>query len=165
MARLYITALLLLFSLNAFSRQTIEFVYAGLRFSVPGNFTALGDAGGEQNILVFRYGDVRGKNFLAFADMTEDVTSDYGCSANVFFYSVFSGKKISECNQELIKAMRETLVAGKKIENWSTNDYAINYSADDDKAFVFISGENGKLIKIDSDFMGLDAFKKMLKGL
>lgn len=159
------SVLLLLFSINAFAKTNVELVYSDLRLEIPGNFSVVGDAGDNQNILIFRYGDELGKRFLAFSDMTNDQTISYGCPASVFFKHVFFVMDKSECNQDNVKIMRESFVYGRHVETWSENKYSIAYSGDKDKSYVFIIGDNGKLVKLDSDFLDYESFRKIVNGI
>lgn len=157
--------LLLFFSINAFAKTNVELVYSDLRFKIPGNFSVVGDAGDNQNILIFRYGDVLGKRFLAFSDMTNDQTINYGCPASIFFKHVFFVTEKSECNQDNVKIMQESFVEDRYVETWSENEYSIVYSGDKEKSYVFIIGDNGKLVKLDSDFLDNESFKKIVNGI
>jgi hypothetical protein len=165
MLKLGLSVLLLLFSISAFSKTDIELVYSDIRFKIPGNFSVVGDAGDNQNILIFRYGDELGKRFLAFSDMTNDQTINYGCLPSVFFNNVFFDIDKSGCNQDNIKLMQESFVEGRQVETWSSNEYSIVYSGDKEKSYIFIIGDNGKLLKVDSDFLDNESFKKMVRGI
>lgn len=81
-----VVALTLSFGVQAGNH--VELVYSDLRFGIPAGFTVVGDIGDSQNMLIFRYGDEPGKQFLAFTDMTNDQTVDYGCPAGTFFEAV-----------------------------------------------------------------------------
>ncbi|MCE8025237.1 hypothetical protein [Billgrantia aerodenitrificans] len=165
MPKLGISIALLLFSINTFAKTDIELVYSGLRFKIPGNFSVIGDTGGSQNILIFRYGDELGKRFLAFSDMTDDETLDYGCPASSFFMNVFFGTDDSGCDQDSINIMQEYFVEGREVEKWSENELSVVYSGNREKSYVFIIGDNGKLVKLDSDFLEKESLKKIVSGI
>lgn len=152
-------------SLPACAQPRIKLVYSDLNFNLPSSISAMGDAGGEQNILIIRYGDVRGKNFIAFSDMTNDSSVDYGCPASDFFHGVFSDRASPTCNKDNMSLMRQVFVEGKQVESWSVNGYEIAYSKGDKKTFAFVIRDNGKLVKIDSDFISKDSLKEMLENL
>lgn len=139
----------------------VELVYSELRFSIPAGFTVVGDIGDSQNMLIFRYGDEPGKQFLAFADMTDDQTVDYGCPAGTFFKAVFFETTAAECDQTLIQAMQENFVVGRKVDTWSKDTYSLAYSSHGDKAFLFVIGDDAKLLKIDSDFLDGESLKRI----
>ncbi|WP_043518410.1 hypothetical protein [Halomonas sp. BC04] len=165
MLKLGLSVVLVLFSINTFAKTDIELTYSGLSFEIPGNFSMIGDAGGSQNILIFRYGDELGKRFLAFSDMTNDQTLSYGCPASVFFKNVFFDGDDSGCDQDNIEIMQESFVEGRKVERWSENDYSVVYSGDREKSYIFIIGDNGKLVKVDSDFLEKESLKKIVRGI
>lgn len=153
------------FYVSAFAKANVELVYSDLRFEIPGNFSVVGDAGDNQNILIFRYGDELGKRFLAFSDMTNDKTINYGCPASTFFKGVFFNSDNPECDQDNIKLMQESFVEGRDVDKWSSGEYSIVYSGDNKKSYIFLIGDNGKLVKLDSDFLEGEAFKKVVKGI
>lgn len=165
MLKVYFSAFLLLFSVDAFSKPPVDLVYADLKFAIPGGVTVVGDAGDRQNILIFRYGDEPGKDFLAFSNMTSDATIDYGCPVNIFFKEVFFGDAKPECNQGNVRLMQEVFVEERDIETWPSNDYEIVFSGSSGKSYVFIIGNDGKLVKIDSDFLDNASFKKVIGNL
>jgi hypothetical protein len=153
------------FSISAFAKTNVELIYSDLKFEIPGNFSVVGDAGDNQNILIFRYGDELGKRFLAFSDMTNDKTINYGCPPSTFFKTVFLDTDKSECNQDNVKIMQESFVEGRDVERWSSGEYSIVYSGDEEKSYIFIIGNNGKLVKVDSDFLESESIKKVVKGI
>lgn len=165
MLRLVTLLFVFFLSLSACAQPRIKLVYSDLTFSLPGSISAMGDAGGGQNILIVRYGDVKGQNFIAFSDMTNDSSLDYGCPAAVFFRGVFSDSVDKACNKESLDIMRQVFVEGKDVASWSTKDYEIKYSKDHNKIFAFIIGGNGKLVKIDSDFISKDSLKRILGNM
>lgn len=150
---------------GAFAKTNVELVYSDLRFEIPGNFSVVGHAGNNQNILIFRYGDELGKRFLAFSDMTNDKTINYGCPVSTFFKGVFFNSDNPECDQDNIKLMQESFVEGRDVDKWSSGEYSIVYSGDNKKSYIFLIGDNGKLVKLDSDFLEGEAFKKVVKGI
>ena len=85
MLRVRLLFILQIISASVFANTDIELAYSDIRFKIPRNFSAVGDAGGSQNILIFRYGDEPGKMFLAFSDLTNDKSINYGCPASIFF--------------------------------------------------------------------------------
>jgi len=165
MLKFCFVVLVLVSSSSAFASSAVDLVYSDLKFEVPGEFSVIGDAGGNQNILIFRYSDQRGKRFLAFSDMTNDETIDYGCPSYVFFSKVFDLSDNSSCNDDNIEIMRDTFVEGRDVEAWSINDYEVVYSGSGKKSYAFIIGNYGKLLKIDSDFLGIEAFRSILADL
>ncbi len=152
-------------SVNVFSQPYTDLIYSDLKFTLPGNFTLIGNFGGKDNILIFRYGNKKGRNYIAFTDMTNDKSIDYGCSSNIFYIDLFSKNSSTSCNKDEIKILSTVFVDNNEIATWKTKKYTLNYSSNHTKSFVFISGKNGKLIKIDSDFINKDDFKNMFKHI
>lgn len=165
MLKTILTATLLALSLNAFSQSDIELVYSELKLNLPADFTVIGHLGGQDGFLVFRYGHEKGKKYIAFSDMTNDDSIEYGCSVSVFFNDLFSDNRNTPCNSETLKIMRKAFIEKSDVAVWMVNGYKLNYSSDKDKSFVFLSGENGKLIKIDSDFLDKKDYENIFKNI
>lgn len=161
MFRFILVAAALAFSSALHADNRIELVYSDLRFSIPAGFTLVGDIGDSQNLLVFRYGDEPGKRFLAFADMTDDQTLDYGCAPGPFFRAVFFATAADKCDQALIKAMQDNFVTDQKVATWRQDSYSLAYSDHGKKAFLFVIGEDGELLRIDSDFLSGESLKQI----
>ncbi|WP_198263144.1 hypothetical protein [sulfur-oxidizing endosymbiont of Gigantopelta aegis] len=121
--------------------------------------------GGQDNILIFRYGNEKGKKYIAFTDMTNDITIEYGCAVNVFYNDLFSENKNTSCNLENLDIMRKTFIENKDVVVWKINNYILNYSSGKDKSFLFLSGRSGKLIKVDSDFIDKKIYKNIFKNI
>lgn len=155
--------LLVLFfsSLPVHSAASVELLYSKMRFSLPSGFTLVGDMGGEDNVLIFRYGDALGKDFIAFTDMTDDTSVEYGCTVSSFFDTMFSSEKNPECDKELLGAMKEVFINGKTSEAWVVGDKTVYFSSGDGKTFAFIRHGSEKLVKVDSDFLD----KEGVRGL
>lgn len=160
---LALLALSLAFGVQA--RNRVDLVYSDLRFSIPAEFTVVGDIGDSHNTLVFRYGDEPGKRFLAFANMTDDQTLDYGCPPGTFFKAVFFEKAAYDCDQTLIEAMQENFVSGRNVATWTQGRYFLAYSDDGVKAFLFVIGEDTKLLRIDSDFLDGESLKRIAEDI
>lgn len=168
MLRMVLASILLSLPLCVFSQSNIELVYSELKLRLPGQFTligALGDMGEQEDILVFRYGDKLGKNYIAFSDMTNDASIDYGCSINVFYNDLFSNNLDSRCNHENLDLMRKVFIENKEVSVWTINGYVLNYSSGKNKSFAFVSGRNGKLIGIESDFIDKKTYQNMLRDI
>lgn len=168
MLKIALFIVLLALSSNTFSQANIELIYSDLKLSLPNNFMligALGDMGGQENILIFRYGNEKGKRYIALSDMTNDTSVEYGCSIGLFYNELFSDNKNTDCNNENLNIMRKVFIENKEIAVWAVNGYVLNYSAGKGKSFVFISGENGKLIGVESDFIDKRTYKNIFKNI
>jgi len=155
----------LLISQIAISKSGTELVYSMVKFTIPSDYTLIADVGGSDNILIFRYGDEKGKRYIAFTDMTNDVSVDYGCKVDVFFNVLFSKDKNNSCNIDNLNVLDDVFIKNKKVQTWSTGKYQINYSSDGGSSFVFLGNRNGKLIKIDTDFLSEGEFRSIFRGL
>jgi hypothetical protein len=158
-------AVALSLSIAVHAGNRIELVYSDLRFSIPAGFAAVGDIGDSHNMLIFRYGDELGKRFLAFADMTHDETLEYGCPAGTFFEAVFFETASADCDQNLIKTMQQNFVTDRKVATWTQNSYSLAYSDHGNKAFLFVIGDDAKLLRIDSDFLDGEALKRIAESI
>jgi len=165
MIKTVIVVSFLMLTLNACSQSDIELLYSDLKINLPGEFTLIGNVGGNDNILIIRYGDEKGKKYVAFTDMTNDKSLDYGCPVKVFFEELFSGSNDSGCNAKNLSIFRETFVDNKEVEVWKAGSYIVNYSGGKGKSFVFVSGDDGKLVKVDSDFLKKEHYKKLLRDI
>ena len=164
MIKTTIATLFLMLTMSVHAEPEVELLYSDLKVKLPGQFTLIGDVGGEDNILIIRYGSDKGKNYIAFTDMTNDKSLDYGCPIKVFFDDLFSGDD-STCNAENLSIMRETFIDNKDVELWQVGGYTVRYSGGKDKSFAFISAEDGKLVKVDSDFLKKERYKTLLGDL
>ena len=160
-----VAAVALTLSFGVQASDHVGLIYSDLRFSIPAGFTVVGDIGDSQNMLIFRYGDEPGKQFLAFADMTDDQTVNYGCPAGTFFEAVFFETTAAECDQTLIQAMQENFVIGREVATWLQDTYSLAYSDHGNKAFLFVIDEDAKLLKIDSDFLDGESLKRIAEDI
>lgn len=165
MLRIRLLFILQILSASVFANTDIELVYSDIRFKIPGNFSVIGDAGDSQNILIFRYGDEPGKMFLAFSDLTNDKSINYGCPTNIFFHNVFFDSDESGCDPDKIRLIKGSFVENRSVERWSSKKYSIAYSSNKEKSYIFIIGDNGKLVKIDSDFLKKESLKRVAMGI
>lgn len=165
MFKIGLAAVALSLSFGVQAGDHVELVYSDLRFNIPTGFTVVGDIGDSQNMLIFRYGDEPGKQFLAFADMTDDQTVAYGCPSGTFFEAVFFEAAAAECDQTLIQAMQENFVIGRDVATWSQDTYSLAYSDHGNKAFLFVIGEDAKLLRIDSDFLDGESLKRIVEDI
>ena len=163
--RIALLALLSILSLALQANNRVELVYSDLSFSIPASFTVVGAIDDRQNLLVFRYSDESGKRFLAFADMTDDQTIEYGCAPGVFYTAVFFETGGSDCNQRAISGMQDNFINDRKVATWTQDSYAMAYSDHGKKAFLFIIGEDRGLIRIDSDFLDGESLKRITKNM
>jgi len=156
---------ILIFSCSSFAGQSIELIYSNTQFKIPAGFSVIADAFGTDNILVFRYGDVKSKRYLTFTDMTSDSSVEYGCGVATFYTVLFSARKDKTCNKENLMILSDVFVKDRDIEVWSYGSYQISYSSGKKDSVVFLAGPDEKLVKIDTDFLEKEQVKSMFSGL
>lgn len=149
---IYVLALLL-FSSTTLSANNIKLIYATLEFSIPSGFSTLADLHNDENFLVFKYGTNKSADYLAFTNMTNDSSLEYGCLPYTFYNDLFSNANESQCNAESLTILRDVFINNATVDIWHYKHAQLNYSQKDGKSFVFLTTHNGKLIKIDSDFI------------
>lgn len=152
----------LLVSTSAIASENIKFIYENAEFHIPANISALASVGDEQNVIIVKYGDTAGQNFIGFTDMTKDSNIDFGCSTKQLIISTFGTTITGHCNQEGVLAMRANFVENSYVETWSINNHTVHYSRNKEKSFVFITDDTDKVFKIDSDFLTLEQIKVLV---
>ncbi len=154
-----------LFSCPVFSQtidSSVELVYSGMKFRVPGDHVVIGSMGGNDNFLVFRYTNEPGEKYIAFTIMTNNAKIDYKCEMNVFFNDVFNENKNSKCNRDELKAFKKIFLVNKNVGKWNNENYDFFYTIGKDDSFLFVVNKNGKVVKIDSDFMNKEGLKHIV---
>lgn len=162
----YIIAVIALcLSQVACAQKGIELIYAGVKFEIPSGFSLVADAPGDDNILIFRYGQKKGERYLAFTDMSSDASVDYGCNIVSFYDSLFSDNKDASCNKENLKILSDVFVNGRDVEVWEKGQFKLNLTSGKDSKFVFVTGPEGKILKIDTDFLSKSDLKAIFDSL
>jgi hypothetical protein len=164
----WITSLLaLLLTSCASVSQDVDLIYSDTRLRIPGGYTIIGskDLGGD--MLAFRYGEVRGKDYIAISDKTDDASIDYGCRPAEFYNELFSPSDSTKCHTKELEVLREELLGDGLIKIWKAPGTTINYldTKKDTGSFIFICYDNGKTIEINSDILAEGDYQKMLGEL
>jgi hypothetical protein len=73
----------ILWSSVAYS-QDVLLIYSGMKFHVPGGYSVIGSTDLAGGLLAFRYGDERGKDYIALTDITNK--SKRICDVPVYVY-------------------------------------------------------------------------------
>jgi hypothetical protein len=115
------------------------------------------------NMLAFRYGEERGKRFVAFSDISNDKIIDYGCPVGEFYIEHFSPTGTTSCHKRELDALTDGFLKGSIKKVWETPDAVYNYLSNehDLRSFVFICRKDGKTFQVDSDFLTEDDYRKM----
>lgn len=142
----------------------VDLRYSGFQFDVPRGAEAIGSTGGKDNFLVLRYGQEKGKKYLAFTDMTNDDSVEYGCAPSKFYVAVFSADADADCNGEQVSAFRKVFMNDGEGSVWKGGDTAVYYTVASGMKYLFLVNEGGRVIKIDSDFLTERDLKKVVSG-
>jgi hypothetical protein len=118
-------------------------------------------------MLAFRYGEERGKKFITFTDKTYDSSIDNGCSPREFYIELFTPSGTTTCHSKELDALSEGFLKGSIKKVWRTSDTVYNYldTGGDAGSFLFVCREDGKTIKINSDFLTEEGYRKMSGNL
>jgi hypothetical protein len=142
----------------------IDLAYGGYVFSIPKNIVVVADAGGDDNILIFRYGQEKGKRYLAFTEMGKDKNLKFGCKPVEFFDSAFSKKEGTECDNAQVLAFKKMFVQGRDVGEWAGNKTTVYYSIGKKQSFLFLFDKSDNAIKIDTDFLNKSEFKNIVSN-
>lgn len=138
------------------------FIYSGMEFVVPYNVSVIGSQGGKRNFVFFRYGKEKGKRYLAFENMTDDNSVDYGCDPKVFYAQLVGATQPDgSCNKDELGAFGKIIVGSSDKGQWKLGTLTADYVVGNDKSYLFLFSM-GRFIKIDSDFMDKRQLRKLL---
>lgn len=142
----------------------VDLRYSGFQFDVPRGAEAIGSTGGKDNFLVLRYGQDKGKKYLAFTDMTNDESVEYGCAPAKFYVAVFSADADAGCNGEQISAFRKVFLTDGESAVWKGDNAVVYYAVSSGMKYLFLVKDGSRVIKIDSDFLSETDLKKVVSG-
>lgn len=141
-----------------------ELLYSGHVFSVPQQSLVIASLGGNDNILVLRYGPEKGKKYLAFSNMNDDKSTDYGCKQTDFFKALFTTSPDNGCNLEQLTAFKSVFVQDHEVGKWAGDKLTVYFSIGGKQSFLFVFDTAGKAIKIDTDFMSKAALEEVVSS-
>lgn len=130
-----------------------ELLYSNHFFSVPAKATLVAAVGGDNHLLLFRYGIEKGQKYLAFSNITPDESMNFGCQAEVFFAVLFTDESAEHCNATELTAFKKVFVEGHQVGEWAGDKLRIYFSIGKDLSFLFAFDDAGNAIKIESDFL------------
>jgi hypothetical protein len=139
----------------------VRFFYSGFDFHIPKGATVIGTEGSQDNFTFFRFGNRKGKEYLAFTDITNE-SVDYGCSTQQFFSHLAGISGPSTCSSQEIDSFKKIFVSNSDVGEWSGKSLTSYYFFSDSKSFLYVFGEN-KIIKIESDFISKSDLKNVIK--
>jgi len=139
----------------------ITAAYSGMKFQVPGSPVIVGSIGANHDILLIKYSDTVGKRYISFG--TENTLETGGCGWSDFFEATLSEKEAHSCDQASVESFKSVFVQGTDAGIWKAADRAYYFFLPDQgSSFVFFQSNNGNLIKLESDFLDSDGFRRML---
>jgi hypothetical protein len=149
-------------SLRAAASDGVELSYSGFDFHVPSGSVAVASNGGQNNFLVLRYGAAKGKQYLAFTDMTRENAMLYGCKPVAYYPAVLGFTEPGNCNQMQIESFRQVFLQSDEKAVWQNNDEVrIFYTESSGMRYVFVLTDR-KVIKIDTDFMSIGELQRVV---
>jgi hypothetical protein len=167
MKKSYLSLLLLLtiFGCHAsINPVKTDLLYSGHVFSVPQNAFVIAAIGGDDNILILRYGPERGKKYLAFSDITGDNSVEFQCEPSAFFEALFTASTGEGCNQDELNAFKRVFIKNHDIGQWVGDKLTVYFSISQQQSFLFVFDDAGKAIKIDTDYLSKTDLKEVVDG-
>lgn len=155
----------IIFSISSVSDELyVRLVYRGFQFNIPSGMDAIGSSAGEGNFLAFRYGIEPGRKYIAFTDITEDQSIDYGCQTIRFYQELFASELVQDpaCDEELVTLFRQEFQIGEHGSHFNRGELSVFATKADDKVFVFLA-KNGTMIKVDSDFLSKEKLIQIIR--
>jgi hypothetical protein len=151
----------------ASTSQNVDLLYSDTKLVIPGGFSLIGSKDMNGNMLAFRYGKVRGKDYISISNKTNDDSIDYGCAPVEFYNELFTPTGSTICHEKQLNLLRDEFLGNGAIKTWEAPNLTINYldTSKNAGSFVFICHEDGNIIEINSDFLTENDYKKMLSDL
>lgn len=156
MKNIYFFAFLILALLGCNSAKPpikTNVVYLNNHFYIPPQPTLAGTLGNNADLLIFRYSNEKGKKYVAFSNLKNDITIDLGCPLETFFEDLFEGETSNSCDNNQLSAFKKSFIEGHKIKTYTLGNRNAFYSAGESINFIFVFDKNGNAIKIESDFL------------
>lgn len=141
-----------------------DLLYNGHAFSVPQNPFVIASIGGDDNILILRYGPERSVKYLAFSDIKGDKSVDFRCEPSVFFEVLFTASSREDCNQDELNAFKNVFIKNHDVGQWGGSKLTVYFSIGKEQSFLFAFDDAGKSIKIDTDFLSKAELKEVVDG-
>lgn len=155
-------AILLINGLAYAGPGQVDLKYKGFSFGIPAGAEAVGSNGGQDNFLVFRYGKEKGKQYLAFTDMSADRFSGKACTAAEFVTAAFGGTATEVCPEADVVTFRNAFSVGVEPITWKINKAVAYYVSLPNGQFVFMVSGDNRVLKVESDFLTKSELKSMV---
>jgi hypothetical protein len=143
------------------TNSDITAAYSGMKFQVPGSPVIVGSLGTNNDILLIKYSDTVGKRYISFG--TENSLDTGECGWNEFFEETLSEKDSYACNEASVRSFMRVFVDDADVGTWQIADRTYyHFLSRQDPSFVFFQSSNGSLIKLESDFLDSEGFRRVL---
>ncbi|NVD36753.1 hypothetical protein [Marinobacter lutaoensis] len=144
--------------------QYITATYSGMKFQVPESPVIVGSLGANNDILLIKYSNNVGERYISFG--TENTLDTGGCGWPDFFEATLSANQDYGCDRASVESFKSVFVRGADTGIWKVSDRVYYYFlSDQEPSFVFFQSDKGNLIKLESDFLDSDGFRRVLGDL
>ncbi|WP_231363034.1 hypothetical protein [Thioalkalivibrio sp. ALR17-21] len=155
---------LMLASPNATSGDQLTLSYSGQQYLLPPNPVAIGSAGGKDNVLIIKYSEKSGKDYISLSRGGDLETG--ACSYPDFFRSTLDSQAEDSCANSAIDAFRRIFVADAETDVWEVSGHLHYYfRTADHGTFVFSVIDDHAIIVINTDFMEEQELRHALTAL
>lgn len=157
---------LLLRSCTACSKDVV-LDYSEMRFHIPDGYSVIISTDLMNGMLAFKYDAEKGKKFLAFSDVTNDSSIDYGCSPGEFYVELFEPTGATKCNKRALDAATKGLLNEGVAKTWKTSNIIIYYLKfkEGPESLAFVCKKDGRTVQVDSSFLTENDFRKMFEEI
>jgi hypothetical protein len=147
--------------------QDVPLVFSDMRFNIPNGYSIIGSTDLAGGMLAFRYGNTKGKDYIAFSNITNKSDNDYGCPVGEFYIELFTPSETTRCNKKYLDDLANALFTDKVKKVWRSQNVIINYlkSKNNKESLIFVCKKDGVTVQVDSDFLTEDGFQKMFADL
>jgi hypothetical protein len=147
--------------------KDVALAYSDMRFNIPEGYSVIVSSDLMNGMLAFKYGDEKGRKYIAFSDITNDSAIDYGCPPGEFYVELFSPSGETKCNKKELDSLTEVLLKSGVTKIWKSSNVVFNYIEfkDDTGSSVFICGEDGRTVQVDSSFLTEKGYQRMFADI
>jgi hypothetical protein len=143
------------------SGQAITAVFSGMKFQVPEEPLIVGALGQNNGILLIKYSLSAGESYISFS--AEDSLDTGGCERADFFITAIGAKPESLCDETAVKSFQSVFRNGSDSGVWRDDQQDFYYFlSDNERSFVFFSTSDGRLVKLESDFLDSEGLREVL---
>ncbi|PIE41135.1 MAG: hypothetical protein CSA49_05085 [Gammaproteobacteria bacterium] len=148
----------LLFALTACSsdegKKLSKIYYLGaLQIDIPAGATAQIITGSKDHHVLYKYGNEKGKNYLAISQLINGYPVDFGCDVEQMVAAIFTENKNPGCNKSAYDGFKEAY-KNKADVSVVASDNATIYFSKKDKSNAFVKTSAG-IVHVESDWLDL----------